>query len=194
MKTTLVVASHNKHKIEEISEIVNHNIELISLSDLKYFEDIPETGNTFVDNAFIKARTIHTLFHKNCLADDSGLEIFSLNNEPGVYSARYAGEPVDHENNIQKVLSNLQGIDNREARFVTVLALILNDKEYIFEGEVRGKISTEKKGNNGFGYDPIFIPDGYEKSFAEMSAEEKNEISHRAAALKKMQSFINSLI
>lgn len=187
MKKKLVVASNNKHKLEEIKYILADRFELVSMEEIGFIEDIIEDGNTFIENAFIKARTIHQKFNCNCFADDSGLIIEALNNEPGVYSARYAGEPVDHDKNIEKVLVNMQNVSNRNAKFVTVIALILDGKEYYFEGEVLGTIRTERSGNKGFGYDPIFQPNGYDITFAEMTEQEKNAISHRARALAQME-------
>ncbi len=187
MKKRLVVASNNKHKIEEIKFILADRFDLVSMEEIGFTDDIIEDADTFIDNAFIKARTIHQKFNCNCFADDSGLMIEALNNEPGVYSARYAGEPVDHQKNIDKVLQRMQNIENRSAKFVTVIALILDGKEYHFEGEVLGTIRRERSGNKGFGYDPIFEPIGYNITFAEMSEEQKNAISHRARALAKME-------
>ena len=187
MKKRLVVASNNKHKIEEIKFILADRFELVSMEEIGFTDDIVEDADTFIDNAFIKARTIHQKFQCNCFADDSGLMIEALNNEPGVYSARYAGEPVDHQKNIDKVLQKMQNIENRKAKFVTVIALILDGKEYHFEGEVIGNIRRERSGTKGFGYDPIFEPEGYDITFAEMTEEQKNAISHRARALAKME-------
>ena len=187
MKKRLVVASNNKHKIEEIKFILADRFELVSMEEIGFTDDIVEDADTFIDNAFIKARTIHQKFQCNCFADDSGLMIKALNNEPGVYSARYAGEPVDHQKNIDKVLQKMQNIENRKAKFVTVIALILDGKEYHFEGEVVGNIRRERSGTKGFGYDPIFEPEGYDITFAEMTEEQKNAISHRARALAKME-------
>jgi len=187
LKKRLVVASNNKHKIEEIKYILADRFDLVSMEEIGFTEDIIEDADTFIDNAFIKARTIHQKFNCNCFADDSGLMIEALNNEPGVYSARYAGEPVDHQKNIDKVLQKMQNIENRNAKFVTVIALILDGEEYHFEGEVLGTIRRERSGTKGFGYDPIFEPIGYNITFAEMTEEQKNAISHRARALAKME-------
>ncbi len=187
MKQKLVIASNNKHKIEEIKAIIGNRFDLLSMNDIGFHEDIVEDADTFIGNALIKARTIYNKYQLNCFADDSGLIVESLNNEPGVYSARYAGEPTNHENNINKVLDKLKGIENRKAKFVSVIALIIDGQEFLFEGEVEGTIRKEKKGSNGFGYDPIFEPKGYQITFAEMSEEEKNAISHRAKALAKME-------
>ncbi len=186
MKKSLVIASNNAHKVEEIKAVLGDRFDLLTLNDISFYDDIPETANTFIGNALIKARTIYEKFQMNCFADDSGLEISALNNEPGVYSARYAGEPVDHSKNIDKVLNNLEGIEDRSARFVTVIALILEGEEYIFEGEVKGRITTERIGENGFGYDPIFIPESESRTFAQMNAEEKISMSHRSRAIQKM--------
>lgn len=187
MKQKLIIASNNKHKIEEIKAIIGNRFDLLSMNDIGFHEDIVEDADTFIGNALIKARTIYNKYQLNCFADDSGLIVESLNNEPGVYSARYAGEPTNHENNINKVLDKLKGIENRKAKFVSVIALIIDGQEFLFEGEVEGTIRKEKKGSNGFGYDPIFEPKGYQITFAEMSEEEKNAISHRAKALAKME-------
>ncbi len=187
MKQKLIIASNNKHKIEEIKTIIGNRFDLLSMNDIGFHEDIVEDADTFIGNALIKARTIYNKYQLNCFADDSGLIVESLNNEPGVYSARYAGEPTNHENNINKVLDKLKGIENRKAKFVSVIALIIDGQEFLFEGEVEGTIRKEKKGSNGFGYDPIFEPKGYQITFAEMSEEEKNAISHRAKALAKME-------
>lgn len=187
MKQKLVIASNNKHKIEEIKAIVGDRFDLLSMNDIGFHEDIVEDADTFIGNALIKARTIFNKYQLNCLADDSGLIVESLNNEPGVYSARYAGEPTNHENNINKVLEKLNGIENRKAKFVSVIAVIIDGEEFIFEGEVKGTIRNEKKGSKGFGYDPIFEPEGYHITFAEMLEDEKNAISHRARALAKME-------
>lgn len=187
MKQKLVIASNNKHKIEEIKAIIGNRFDLLSMNDIGFHEDIVEDADTFIGNALIKARTIYNKYQLNCFADDSGLIVESLNNEPGVYSARYAGEPTNHENNINKVLDKLKGIENRKAKFVSVIALIIDGQEFLFEGEVEGTIRKEKKGSNGFGYDPIFEPKGYQVTFAEMSEVEKNNISHRAKALAKME-------
>jgi XTP/dITP diphosphohydrolase len=189
----IVFATQNKHKLEEIQKIVGDQYKIISLADLNFFEDIPETENTLVGNALMKARFIHEKFHCNCFADDTGLEIDALHGAPGVYSARYAGPACSFEDNMRKVLSQMEGISNRKAQFKTVIALILDNKEYLFEGSVSGTILEKKSGTQGFGYDPIFLPDGYNESFAEMSAELKNKISHRAVATQKLTHFLHSL-
>lgn len=189
----IVFATQNKHKLEEIQKIVGDQYKIISLAELNFFEDIPETENTLVGNALMKARFIHEKFHCNCFADDTGLEIEALHGAPGVYSARYAGPACSFEDNMRKVLSQMEGISNRKAQFKTVIALILDNKEYLFEGSVSGTILEKKSGTQGFGYDPIFLPDGYNESFAEMSAELKNKISHRAVATQKLTHFLHSL-
>jgi XTP/dITP diphosphohydrolase len=187
LKQKLVVASNNKHKLEEIKFILANRFELVSMEDIGFTDEIEENGTTFVENAFIKARTIHQKFNCNCFADDSGLMIEALNNEPGVYSARYAGEPVNHDKNIEKVLEKMKGITNRNAKFVTVIALIIDNEESYFQGEVLGTIRTERSGDKGFGYDPIFQANGYKITFAEMEEKQKNAISHRARALAQME-------
>lgn len=189
----IVFATQNKHKLEEIQKIVGDQYKIISLAELNFFEDIPETETTLVGNALMKARFIHEKFHCNCFADDTGLEIDALHGAPGVYSARYAGPACSFEDNMRKVLSQMEGISDRKAQFKTVIALILDNKEHLFEGSVSGTILEKKSGTQGFGYDPIFLPDGYNESFAEMSAELKNRISHRAVATQKLTQFLHSL-
>jgi len=188
----LVFATNNTHKIKEISPLITNSFRLLSLSDLNFFEDIPETQATLQGNASQKSHYIFDRYAINCFADDTGLEIEALNGEPGVYSARYAGEGCNFQDNIDKVLLKMQGITHRNARFRTVISLLLDGKEYFFEGFVNGKILTEKHGNDGFGYDPIFMPDNYTISFAEMTLEEKNKISHRGMAVRKLAAFLNN--
>lgn len=190
----LVIATQNKHKIEEIKPGLNPEIELIGLSDLHFLGDVPENSDTLEGNALEKAKFIYDKYHFNTMSDDTGLEVESLNGEPGIYSARYAGESKNSDNNIEKLLNKLKGKSNRNARFRTVIALIIKNKEYLFEGIVEGIIIENRKGNMGFGYDPVFQPEGYNKTFAEMTLEEKNEISHRARALKKLTVFLNELV
>lgn len=187
----LVFASNNQHKVEEVQAIIGSKINLKSLNDINCHDEIPETGDTFVENTGQKSRFVYERFHLDCFADDSGLEIDSLNGEPGVNSAHYSGSR-DFQENINLVLTRLEGKANRKARFKTVISLILSGKEYLFEGIIEGKISMSQSGQKGFGYDPIFIPEGYDISFAEMSAEEKNKISHRAKAMEKLIQFLNS--
>jgi len=174
--------------------MVAPQIELVSLEDIGCFDEIPETGDTLQANALQKALYIKEKFGINCFADDTGLEVESLGGAPGVYSARYAGEPSNSENNVKLLLSNLKGQENREAQFRTVIALLLDDNEpCYFEGIVKGKIIDEQRGNAGFGYDPVFIPNGFHHTFAEMTSEEKNSISHRALAVKKLVDFLSNL-
>lgn len=186
----IVFATNNAHKLRELREIVGEKIKILSLSDINCNEDIPETASTLKGNALIKANYIKDKYGYDCFADDTGLEIDALGGEPGVYSARYAGEDCNSENNIDKVLEKLVGVKDRNARFVTVIALILEKDTYIFEGEVKGEILTERHGKDGFGYDPIFKPLEAEYSFAEMSAEDKNAISHRGRAVSKLLEFL----
>ena len=188
----LVFASSNNHKINEIKKLLPVNIDLLGLNDIKCFDEIPETAETIEGNAILKANYIKNNYGLNCFADDSGLEIEALNGQPGVYSARYAGEPKDDNKNIDKVLFNLDNQTNRKANFKTVICLNLNDKQYLFTGIVNGSIINEKKGDNGFGYDPIFVPDGFDKTFAQMTFEEKNQISHRAKAVMQMIDFLKN--
>ncbi len=189
----IVFATNNQHKISEVAAMLPSNIQLVSLADIDCHDDIPETSDTLEGNALQKARYIHEKFGVNCFADDTGLEVEALHNEPGVYSARYAGEQKNSQDNMQKLLKNLQGIKNRKARFRTVIALILNEKEYLFEGIVEGNIIEEQRGENGFGYDPIFVPCGYENTFAELASEIKNKISHRAYAVEKLTDFLKNI-
>lgn len=186
----LIFASGNKHKLLELQSKLNESINIISMREAGFEGDIEEPGETLEENAKIKAEFIHNLFQENCFADDSGLEIEALNGEPGVYSARYAGEGCTFADNNEKVLKKLDGIENRSARFKTVIHLIFNEQHYLFVGEVLGKITKTNRGLEGFGYDPIFIPDGYTQTFAEMTLEEKNQISHRAKAVQKLSEFL----
>ena len=188
----LVFATNNKHKLEEVAAKITGLIELLSLHDINCHEDIAETGLSFAENASIKSKHIYNRYHVNCFGDDSGLEIDALNGEPGIYSARYAGTHGDHPANINKVLKSLDGNSNRRARFCTVISLMWEGNEHFFEGTVEGTIRTERSGNGGFGYDPIFEPAGYNITFAEMSMEEKNSISHRGRAMEKLINFLNS--
>ena len=189
----LIFASNNKHKLDEIRTSVKDNHTIISLSEIGCTDEIPEDYPNLLGNALQKARYIFSKYQKNCFADDTGLEIEGLDGRPGVYSARYAGEHCSFEDNMNKVLHEMQDISNRKACFKTVIALILDNKEYIFEGKVDGIILNERQGEEGFGYDPIFLPDGFSKSFAQMSLEEKNVISHRGRALAKLIDFLNTL-
>ena len=189
----LVFATNNRHKLEEVRAILGNKIEVLSLNDIDCHDDIPETADTLEGNALIKARYIHEKFGVDCFADDTGLEVEALNGEPGVYSARYAGEDCNPEANMYKLLQNLTGENNRNAQFRTVIALIIEGEEFLFDGIVRGRISEERMGSAGFGYDPIFIPDGYEESFAQMAAEQKNAISHRSRAAAALNEYLNKL-
>ncbi len=189
----LVFVSHNPHKVEEIKEILAPGFSLKGLGDICCKEDIPEPHQTLEENALEKARYVNRKFGVNCFADDTGLEVDALNGLPGVHSARFAGEAKDSEANIRKLLKNLEGKKNRRARFRTVIALIISGKEYLFEGVVNGHITLEKAGKEGFGYDPVFIPEGYQTTFAQMPLPEKNRISHRGRAIKKLTRFLRSL-
>jgi XTP/dITP diphosphohydrolase len=186
----LVFATNNQNKLRELQQLLGKKIELLSLADINCEEEIPEEYDTLEDNAKQKAEYIYKKYHVNCFADDTGLEISALNGEPGVYSARYAGESKDAKANMKKVLQKLEGVTNRSARFRTVISLYLNDKEYQFEGIVNGDILEYERGKDGFGYDPIFEPLGYSISFAEMEMSEKNKISHRGLAVQKLVEFL----
>ena len=189
----LIFASHNAHKASEIQSILPSWIEIKTLSDLQYLDEIPENEATIEGNSQFKARFVHEKFEQNCFADDTGLEIFALNGRPGVHSARYAGEQRDSDDNMNKVLKELESSSDRSAQFKTVITLYWEGAEHQFEGIVRGQIATVKTGSEGFGYDPIFIPEGESRSFAEMSLSEKNQFSHRARAIEKLVSFFNTL-
>ena len=193
-KMELIFATNNKHKIKEITEMVGNKIKILSLSDINCTVDLPETHNTIEENAIEKALYIYSHYGKNCFSDDSGLFVEALNNQPGVYSARYAGPQRKSIDNNNLLLKNLTGITNRKAAFRTVIALIINGEKHIFEGKINGQIAIEPKGTNGFGYDPLFIPDGYTKTFAELTDEEKNNLSHRRLALEKLMNFIQNNI
>ena len=189
----LVFATNNKHKIVEVQELLKKDFRILNLNDIGYNEELEETGNTLEANAKQKAEYIYKKYKVDCFADDTGLEIDALNGLPGVYSARYAGEEKIPEKNIEKVLREMKEIKNRNARFRTVVSLFLSRKEYVFEGIVNGIILKEPKGKGGFGYDPVFQPEGFQKSFGEISLYEKNKISHRAIAVKKLADFLNTL-
>jgi len=186
----LVFATNNAHKLAEVRSILEPQFKIISLEDLNCTDDIPETAQTLDGNALLKATWIHTKFGMDCFADDTGLEVDALGGEPGVYSARYAGEENNSYNNMSKVLTLLGDDTNRKARFRTVIALIQDKKNLFFEGRIEGDIALIPRGESGFGYDPIFVPQGYLLSFAQLSAEEKNQISHRALALHKLMDFL----
>ena len=191
MKPILVFATNNAHKVEEVQAMVGEAFELKSLADIGCDVDVEEIGTTFVANASIKSRYIHEHYGLNCFADDSGLVVDALNGEPGVYSARYSGQR-DPQLNLELVLEKMAGQQDRSARFVSVISLIWNGEEYLFEGRVEGRITAERSGTAGFGYDPIFIPEGYDQTFAEMPAEEKNRISHRGRAMQQMVDFLKN--
>ena len=190
MKKKLVVATNNAHKLEEISAILGNEMELLSLKDIHCNADIPETADTLEGNARQKAMYIHENYDMDCFADDTGLEVEALNGAPGVFSARYAGDGHDSEANMQKLLKELEGKENRKAQFRTAICLIMEGKEYLFEGIVKGHIIEEKRGGAGFGYDPIFVPEGYNQTFAELGNDVKNTISHRARAVEKLCAFL----
>ena len=190
MKKKLVVATNNAHKLEEISAILGNEMELLSLKDIHCNADIPETADTLEGNARQKAMYIHENYGMDCFADDTGLEVEALNGAPGVFSARYAGDGHNSEANMQKLLKELEGKENRKAQFRTAICLIMEGKEYLFEGIVKGHIIEEKRGGAGFGYDPIFVPEGYNQTFAELGNDVKNTISHRARAVEKLCTFL----
>ena len=188
----LCLATNNAHKVEELQALLGEKFQLQTLNEIGCFDDIPETANTFNGNSRQKAMYVWERFQIDCIADDSGLEVDALNGEPGVFSARYAaGEHGNHAKNIEKLLENLKGIENRVAQFRSVITLLINGESHFFEGIIRGKITHERHGEKGFGYDPIFMPEGYDRTFAEMTMEEKNPISHRGLAVAKMIDFLN---
>jgi XTP/dITP diphosphohydrolase len=191
MRPILYLATQNKHKVEELSALLQDHFNVLDLSTLALTEEIPETGSTLTENSLQKARYIAEKFDVSCLADDSGLEVEVLNGAPGVYSARYAGEPKDDQENLQLLLRNLAGITNRHARFVTVLTYYSDGSYHSFEGEIKGTIVEAPRGTQGFGYDPVFQPKGEQRTFAEMTLEEKNKIAHRARALEKFKNFLD---
>lgn len=190
MMKELVFATNNENKIKEINALLTNSIKLLSLKDIGCYEDIPETADTIEGNAILKAKYVYEKYGYNCFADDTGLEIKSLNGEPGVFSARYAGEEKNTDKNMDKVLQKLAHYSDRAAQFKTVVALVINGKITTFEGIIEGEITKEKHGKDGFGYDPIFKPNGYEITFAEMPLSEKNNISHRGRAVKKLIDFL----
>lgn len=186
----LVFATNNPHKLEEVRAILQQKFEVAGLADIGCHREIPETGTTLEENASIKSHYVVNQYQTDCFADDTGLEVDALEGKPGVYSARYAGENASYEQNVDKLLLELAGKTNRDARFRTVISLVMDDKEYQFEGIVDGKIINERKGKDGFGYDPVFMPNGYDQTFAEMDASLKNSISHRAKAVQKLVKFL----
>jgi len=189
---TLIFATNNQHKVDEIRAVLSNIFKIITLKEAGIDIDIPEPYDTLEANASEKAKTIFTLTHKNCFSEDTGLEVEALHGEPGVKSARYAGENRSFEDNIDKLLNNLNSKKNKTARFRTLITLILEGTEYSFEGICNGVIINTKRGTNGFGYDPVFIPDGSEKTFAEMNMQEKNKFSHRKKAMEKLITFLNT--
>lgn len=193
MNTTLIFATNNEHKVQEIRKVTGDKFDIITLKEAGILIDIPEPHNTLEANAIEKAITIHQLTGKNCFSEDTGLEVDALNGEPGVKSARYAGDGRNFQDNIDKLLLNLSNREDRKARFRTVICLVLDNKEYMFEGECSGHITTTQHGGEGFGYDPVFIPNGSEKTFAEMSIDEKNIYSHRRKATDKLIAFLNNI-
>lgn len=190
----LIFASHNQNKVKEINSLLEGLVSVYSLNDIGIIEEIPETGETLKENSFIKAQACEKITGLNVFADDTGLEVEALNGEPGVYSARYAGPEKLAWKNMEKLIFALSDKSNKKARFVSWICLIINNQTFYFEGELKGTIISEMKGINGFGYDPIFVPEGETRTLAEMSSEEKNNISHRAIALQKMKDFLRSEI
>lgn len=193
MKRKLVFATNNTHKLEEVREVVGDKFEILSLKEIGCHEDIDETGTTLEENALIKVRYIKEKYGYDCFGDDTGLEVDALNGAPGVYSARYAGGDHDAKANMRKLLKALDGISDRKARFRSVIALIIDGKEYLFDGKIEGSIIAVEKGTAGFGYDPVFMPDGYTQTFAELGNDIKNNISHRALAVKALCEFLENI-
>jgi XTP/dITP diphosphohydrolase len=190
-KQRLYLATQNQHKIEEIKDLLGDLFDIHTVFELGVSVEIPETGNTLQENSMQKAAYIAEHFQVTCLSDDSGLEVNALGGRPGVYSARYAGEPKDDAANVQKLLGELEGISDRSARFVTVLTFHHQGQYDCFEGEIQGQIASSPRGEHGFGYDPVFVPVGFDRTFAEMTMEEKNQMAHRARAMQKFKSFID---
>ncbi len=193
MKKKIVFATHNVHKLREVSALLKENFEVVGLTDIGCMEDIPETADTFAGNARIKSEHVYKNYGLSCFSDDSGLEVEALNGAPGVYSARYAGEAHNDTANNEKLLQELKGVENRKARFRTVVSLIVEGNETTFEGFVEGTILETPRGQHGFGYDPLFQPMGYSQSFAELGDEVKNTISHRARAIQKLVAYLQNL-
>ncbi len=189
----IIFATNNAHKLDEVRQVVGDKFTLVSLRECGIVEDIPENEPTLEGNALAKARYIYERTGADCFADDTGLEVDALGGEPGVRSARYATDGHDDEANKRLLLERLQDVENRAAQFRTAVALIMGGQEYLFEGIVRGRIATEQHGEGGFGYDPLFVPEGYDRTFAQMSAEEKNAISHRGRAVRKLAEFLQNL-
>lgn len=190
---TLVFATNNAHKLDEVRKITQGLVRIVSLNEIGCHDDIPETADTLEGNALLKARYVAQRYGCDCFADDTGLEVEALDNAPGIYSARYAGTGHDSEANMRKLLREMEGKNNRKARFRTAIALIRKGHEQLFEGIVNGSITTEKRGDSGFGYDPIFQPEGFEGTFAQLGDDVKNAISHRALACQKLAAFLSTL-
>jgi XTP/dITP diphosphohydrolase len=189
----LVFASNNLNKIKEIQNIIKGSIELLSLEDIGCYEEIPETADTIEGNAVLKANYVTEKYGYDCFADDTGLEVNALNGEPGVYSARYAGEQKNSDDNIDKLLENLTHKEDRTAQFKTVIALNSNGAQHLFTGIAKGVITNERRGSHGFGYDPVFVPEDHTQTFAQLDSESKNKISHRAKATQQLIDFLNSI-
>lgn len=190
--TSIIFATNNQNKVEEVRAVLGSRFNIITLNEAGIDIDIPEPHDTLEANASEKSKTIFEITNQNCFSEDTGLEVVALNGEPGVKSARYAGESRSFDDNIEKLLTKLASSENRTARFRTVISLIQDGKEYLFEGICTGKITTERKGDNGFGYDPVFVPDGSDKTFAEMDMAGKNKFSHRKKAMEKLITFLNN--
>jgi len=190
----LIFATNNLHKLEEIRDLLSDKYDIISLDKIGIKEDIPETADSLEGNALQKARFVYERTGSDCFADDTGLEVDALDGAPGVYSARYAGENATFDDNMDKLLVSMENMENRKAKFRTVIALIMGGNEYLFEGKVGGLILKDKKGSDGFGYDPIFLPEGFEQSFAEMEASQKNAISHRGRSVVKLAHFLEGFV
>jgi XTP/dITP diphosphohydrolase len=189
----LVFATNNNHKLKEVKQLLPDSIEVLSLKDIDCEDEIAETGSTISDNAFIKARYIYEKFGMNCFADDTGLEVDALDGRPGVFSARFAGPACRSEDNVKKLLTELKGIENRKANFRTAICLMIDGVATSFEGRVDGVITNDESGDKGFGYDPVFLPNGFDKTFAQMTDEEKNAISHRGVAVRKLVDYLSKL-
>ncbi len=189
---TLVFATHNNDKVKEVQALLPGFIKILTLTDIQCFEDIPETEATIEGNALLKARHVFEKYNYPCFADDTGLEVNALGSKPGVHSSRYAGEDADAEANIQKLLNELKNKEDKTAQFKTVIALVRESGEKLFAGICKGRIISEKKGNSGFGYDPVFVPEGFDLTFAEMTPEEKNAVSHRGKAIRQLTAFLKS--
>lgn len=192
MSKKIVFATHNEHKLKEVAEMLSPAFDVLGLNDIGCTEDIEETEDTLEGNAFLKAAYVFEKYNLNCFSDDTGLEVTALDGAPGVYSARYAGQGRDSIDNMDKLLANLKVKSDRSAQFRTVIALIINGERYQFDGIVKGHVAKDKRGTNGFGYDPIFVPEGYDKAFAELGNEVKNQISHRARATQKLIDFLST--